>query len=175
VIDDKEAPDDLDEVGEDGDDEASGEETVYELAEWLPEQRAHLSLMLDEAGLDYEWDGDELVVAESREAEVEALFDQVGGATDDEEDDEVRYQAVAELFAACGRLASDPTDAQRAESVRSWASAVEGPPLLGMDDVDWLRIMSRMRALLEAIDADEDPGAIREDASALGDMLRSVV
>jgi hypothetical protein len=151
------------------------DQTVYELTEWLPEQRAHLALLLEEAGIAYEWDADELVVAASSEDDVEALFGQVEGADDDEEDDEARYQAVAELFAACARLASDPDDEQRAASVLTWARAAEGPPLLGMDDVDWFRIMNRLRSLVEAIEGDEDAGVIREGASTLHDMLRSVV
>jgi hypothetical protein len=151
------------------------DQTVYELTEWLPEQRAHLALLLEEAGIGYEWDADELVVAASSEDDVEALFGRVEGADDGEEDDEARYQAVAELFAACGRLAGDPDDEQRAAAVLTWARAAEGPPLLGMDDVDWFRIMNRLRTLVEAIEGDEDAGVIRDGASTLHDMLRSVV
>ena len=161
---------------EPADQEPAGiDETVYELAEWLPEQRAHLGLLLEGEGISYEWEGDELVVPAGVDAEVEALFEKVGGVDTDDEDDETRYQAVAELFAACGRLAADPGDEQRAASVVEWARASEGPPLLGMDEVDWFRIMSRLRSLLESIDAQEDLGAIRDEASMLHDLLRSVV
>ena len=146
------------------------DQTVYELDEWLPEQRAQLSLLLEQAGVAYEWDDDELVVAASSETDVEALFDLVGG-TDEEEDGEARYQAVAELFAACGRLAGDPDDEQRSAAVLQWARAAEGPPLLGMADIDWFRIMTRLRSLVEAIEGDEDAGTIRNVASELHELL----
>jgi hypothetical protein len=150
------------------------EQTVYELDEWLPEQRVRLSLLMEDSGIAYEWDDDELVISADSEEEVEALFDRVGGV-EDEEEDETRYQAVAELFAACGRLAGDPDDEQRAASVLEWARAAEGPPLLGMDDVDWFRIMSRLRSLVESIEGEDDAGIIREGANELQAMLRSVV
>ena len=56
-------------------------ELVYELAEWLPEQRAELSLLLEGAGIAYGWDGADLTVAEEHEAEVDGLFEQVHGAS----------------------------------------------------------------------------------------------
>lgn len=154
---------------------STGDRTVYELADWLPDQRASLGFMLDEAGVAYEWDGDELLVPSDREDEVEAMFDQVGGAEGDDGDDESRYQAVAELFAASGRLAGDPTDPTRREAAREWIEASDGPPLLGMDEVDWFRIRSRARALAAAIDEDHDPDEIHEHANQLHDLLRSVV
>lgn len=154
---------------------AAGERTVYELADWLPDQRASLGFMLDEAGVAYEWDGDELLVPSDREDEVEAMFDQVAGAEGGDGDDESRYQAVAELFAASGRLAGDPTDPTRRDTTREWIEAADGPPLLGMDEVDWFRIRSRARALAAAIDEDHDPDEVHEHATQLHDLLRSVV
>ena len=155
--------------------QGAGERTVYELADWLPDQRASLGFMMDQAGIAYHWEGDELLVPSDREDEVEALFDQVGGSDEDDGDDEARYQAVAELFAASGRLAGDPTDPTRRDSALEWIEASEGPPLLGMDDVDWFRIRSRARALAVAIDEDHDPNEIFEHANQLHDLLRSVV
>ena len=154
---------------------APGERTVYELADWLPDQRASLGYMLDEAGIAYEWEGDELLVPSDREDEVEAMFERVGGGDGDDGDDESRYQAVAELFAASGRLAGDPTDPSRRDTALEWIEASEGPPLLGMPEVDWFRIRSRARALAVAIDEDHDPDEIHDHASQLHDLLRSVV
>jgi hypothetical protein len=153
------------------------EQTVYELPEWLPEQRAQLGLLLDEAGIAYEWEHAELVVPSDRESDVEALFPRIGGpdGTEDEEGAELRYQAVAELFAACGRLASEPADEQRAEAVLHWTHESEGPPLLGMDEVDWFRIMNRARILSGAISDGGDPDLIREQATTLHDLLRAIV
>jgi len=154
-----------------------GERTVYELSDWQPDQRAELSILLDQKGIAHEWEGEELLVPASREGEVEIIFDQVGGGEggDDEESDEDRYQAVAELFAASGRLTGDPTDESRRDSALRWIEMSEGPPLFGMDEVDWFRIRSRARLLAAAIEEEHDPNEVFEHASELHDMLRSVV
>ncbi len=154
-----------------------GEKTVYEVPDWLPEQRAQLGVFLDNAKIAHRWDGTELVVPADRESVVETLFNQVDGVDPDGDDagDEARYQAVAELFAACRRLASDPTDGQRQEVVLDWIRQSAGPPLLGMDDVDWLRISSHARTLEAAIEDGEDIDLISQEADTLHDMLRAVV
>lgn len=151
------------------------EQTVYELPEWSAEQRAELALLLDDAGIEYEWEMDELIVPADRETEVEALFSRVGGVADDVEGGEERYQAVAELFAASGRLAADPTDEERAALVVHWITESQGPPLLGMNEVDWLMIMKQARTLSGAIDSEADADTVRDEASALHDILRKVV
>lgn len=152
------------------------ERTVYDLADWLPDQRAELGVMLEQAGIAYEWEGDELLVPSAREAEAEVLFDQVTGTADaDDDDDEQRYSTVAELFAATGRLAGDPTDESRQDLVLQWIEASEGPPLFGMDEIEWFRIRSKARALAAAIEGEHDPNEIYEHANQLHDMLRKLV
>jgi hypothetical protein len=168
---------------EPGDDEpadASDEsaQTVYELPEWLPEQRAQLGVLLEDAGIEYEWEHDDLVVPSDREEDVEALFAQVGGPPGMEDDDdggEARYHAIEELFAATGRLAGDPGDEERAAAVISWVDEVDGPPPLGMDEVHWLRIMNRAHGLSQAIKEGVATDVIRDEANALHSLLRSVV
>lgn len=155
-----------------------GERTVYELADWQPDQRAELSMLLDQKGIAHEWDGDEILIPSSREDEVESLFDQIAGDQDDEEDEDAaerRYRAVAELFAACGRLSGDPTDEARRDNALRWIELTEGPPLFGMDEVDWFRIRSRARALATAIEEGHDPNEVFEHSNELHDLLRSVV
>ena len=83
--------------------------------------------------------------------------------------------AVAELFAASGRLASDPGDEQRSAAVLKWVHECQGPPLLGMDEVDWFRIMSRAKALAGAIEDGDDIDTVHSEATTLHDLLRSVV
>ncbi len=154
-----------------------GERTVYELAGWRPDQRAELSIMLDQKGIAHEWEGDEILVPSSREDEVEALFDLIGGDADgaDDQSDEDRYRAVAELFAACGRLSADPTDDMRRDATLRWIEETEGPPLLGLDEVDWFRIRSRARSLAAAIEGGHDPNEVFEHADQLHNLLRAVV
>jgi hypothetical protein len=159
--------------------ERGREWTVYEFAEWLPEQRAELDGLLEEKSIPHRWESSDLLVATEREADAEALFDSVGGTPDGDEEgeaegDEERYSAVAELFAAAGRLASDPNDQSRRQAVLDWVGVVEGPALLGMESIAWLRIRTRARALAGAI---EDGAAhrIHDDAAELHDLLRPVV
>lgn len=157
---------------------APGVRTVYELPEWLPEQRAHLGVLMDQAGVSYSWDGDELLVPSDREEEVEALFGRVGGVDDgdeSEEEAEARYEAVAELFAASGRLAGDPADADRRAAVVDWFERSDGPPLLGMDDTDWYRIVNRAKSLVALIEEEGDLDRIQGEADDLHGLLRSVV
>jgi hypothetical protein len=169
--------------GADGDDGAGGtdgaeqDETEYELPEWLPEQRAHLGVLLDDAGISYQWDGDDLVVPADREAEVERLFDRVGAPSDDEDDDdgETRYRALEELFAAADRLAGDPADEQRAADAVERIEEAAGPVPIGLDEIQWFHIMTLARALSEAIRSGGDEHAIGEQAGALRDLLRAVV
>ena len=155
------------------------EETVYELPDWLPEQRVQLEVMLDEAGIVHEWDGGDLVVPAAAEETVESLFDAVGEtalAGEDDDDGTERYHALEELFAAAGRLAGEPDDEGRAADFVFWVHEVEGPPPLGMDEVLWLRIMKDARALVQALEAGGgDLNALSTDAGALRDLLRSVV
>jgi hypothetical protein len=165
-----------------GHDDAAGpdpasEETVYELPEWLPEQRAQLSVLLDDDSIRHEWDGDDLIVAASDEAEVEAAFERVGTPPDSDEDDdggESRYHALEELFAAADRLAGDPADEQRAADAVLRIEEAAGPPPFGLDEVQWFRIMTHARTLADSIAAGEEH-AIRDEAVALRDLLRAVV
>ena len=156
--------------------------TVYELPEWLPEQRAHLSFLLDEHRIPHEWDGDDLVVSSDHEDEAEALFDRVGAASsvrmnhDDEfEEDESRYRALEELFNASGRLSSEPDNEQRQGDLEGWAEQIEGPAPVGMDEAHWLRILNKSHSLREAIAAGDDTDAISALASDLHGLLRTVV
>ncbi len=160
--------------------EPDGDETVYELPEWLPEQRARLGVLLDQAGIRHLWDGDDLVVPSDREAEVEALFEQVGspsaeGDDDDDDDGESRYRSLEELFAAADRLAGDPADEQRAADAVARVQEAAGPPPLGLDEVQWFRIMTQARTLSESIEAGCEEHVIAEEATALRDLLRAVV
>ena len=76
--------------------------------------RAQLGVLLDDSDIHYEWDGRRPeVIPADREAEVESLFEQVGGPAgeDDGDDDggESRYWGcIEELFAAADRVGGRP-------------------------------------------------------------------
>jgi hypothetical protein len=169
------AGDGSDEEESDEEDDDEDDETVYELPEWLPEQRAQLGVLLDDAAIAYEWEGPDLVVPADRETEVEALFEQVGvQPAESDEDDESRYHSIEELFAAADRLTNDPGDEQRAQEAVARIQEAAGPPPLGLDEVAWFHIMTQARVLSEAIAADRDVSVIADESKSLRDLLRGI-
>jgi hypothetical protein len=100
----------------------------YELAQWLPEQRVEFSMLLESAGIAYNWEGTDLTVAEEHERQVDSLFQQVHGVV--EEGDEARYHAIEELF---GSVASPTTLGTRSAKRLSSRPSVpsSSPPLSG--------------------------------------------
>jgi len=153
-------------------DEDTGE-IVYELAEWLPEQRVELSLLAEDAGIPYSWEGTDLTVAEEHEAEVEALFGQVRGLA--EEDDEARYRAIEELFGSVDRLANDPGDEERQQAFLQAVGAVEQPTPVGVDDAFWWRVRSQGHAVVAAIEGTGRLEEISREAALLAEMLHEMV
>jgi hypothetical protein len=151
------------------------EASVYELPDWLPEQRAELGVLLDDAGVAHEWAGVDLVVSEADEAAVEALFDRVGGVRDDDEDDESRYQALAELFHATSRFVNDPDSETKAAEVVVAVDAADGPTPVGLDDATWWTIRTRARELAHAIESGAALDIVFGEASTLRDLLRDLV
>jgi hypothetical protein len=156
-------------------DAGDAERTVYELPEWLPEQRAELSILLDRDGIDYSWEGDELVVAASAESAVEALFDQVEGVAVEEDDDEARYHALEELFASAIRLAREPVDSERRQELLDQVDAVEGPTPLGLDDAAWWRLRKQTRIVADAVEHDASVETVAAEAATLRDQLRALI
>ena len=157
---------------EEGEEEGSGE-LVYELAEWLPEQRVELSMLLEGAGIPYNWDGTDLTVAEEHEVEVDGLFELVHGLV--EEDDEARYRSIEELFGSVDRLANDPSNEERQKVFLEAVGAVELPTPVGVDDSYWWRVRSQGHALVAALEHDARIDEISREAALLAEMLHEMV
>jgi hypothetical protein len=165
---------DEDEFADEEADEGEGTgELVYELAEWLPEQRVELSMLLESAGVAYNWDGSDLTVAEEHEDEVDGLFEQVHGAVD--EDDEARYHSIEELFGAVDRLANDPGDEDRRRALLETVGVVEMPTPVGVDDGYWWRVRSQGHALVAAIENGSRNDEVSREAALLAEMLHEMV
>jgi hypothetical protein len=166
--------DDLEEDEDDEDDEDEGTgELVYELAEWLPEQRVELSMLLESAGVAYNWDGTDVTVAEEHEDEVDGLFEQVHGDVD--EDDEARYHSIEELFGAVDRLANDPADEERRRALLEAVGVVELPTPVGVDDGYWWRVRSQGHALVAALEHGSRNDEVSREAALLAEMLHEMV
>jgi hypothetical protein len=159
-------------IEEDEEEEDTGE-LVYELAEWLPEQRVELSVLLEGAGISYSWDGADLTIAEEHETEVDGLFEQVHGALDD--DDEARYRSIEELFGAVDRLANDPGSEERRAGFLEAVGAVELPTPVGVDDAYWWRVRSQGHAVVAALDHQARNEEISREAALLAEMLHEMV
>jgi hypothetical protein len=74
-----------------------GEEVVYELGDWDPDQRVLLARILDSEGIAHVWEATDLVVRQADEARVEALMDDLdtsGEAGLDTEGDQVVYEVA---------------------------------------------------------------------------------
>ncbi|HXW80905.1 MAG TPA: hypothetical protein VEJ84_15490, partial [Acidimicrobiales bacterium] len=163
---------DDDELDEEEDDEGTGE-LVYELGEWLPEQRVELSMLLESAGIAYNWEGVDVTVSEEYEVEVDGLFEQVHGAVD--EDDEARYHSIEELFGAVDRLANDPADEERRRALLETVGVVELPTPVGVDDSYWWRVRSQGHALVAALEHGSRNDEVSREAALLAEMLHEMV
>lgn len=161
-----------DEAEEQEEDEDTGE-LVYELSEWLPEQRVELSMLLESAGIAYNWEGADLTVAEAYEPEVDSLFEQVHGGN--EEDDEARYRSIEELFGSVDRLANDPADEERQEAFLEAVGAVEQPTPVGVDDTYWWRVRSQGHVVVAALESGARPDEVSRQAALLAEMLHEMV
>jgi hypothetical protein len=163
--------------------EEDDEELIYELPNWLPEERAQLGLLLDRDGIPYEWEDSDLVIAEVNEGKVERLFDEVERspspglpAAPEGTDDEAEYQAVSDLFGAADRVAGDPEDKRKRSELLGAASAViNWSTPFGMTDDQWWQIRTRAQAITESIEGDADPDVIEESATTLRNLLRGFV
>jgi hypothetical protein len=158
-------------------------EVVYELDDWLPEERAQLGLLLDRDGIPHGWEDHDLIVAEVDEDRTEPLleevdrsasgvFDEASDGTDDEEE----YQALSDLFGTADRLAGDPEDKnKRPAFVDAVAAVVEWPTPFGLSDEQWWQIKSRSRSVVEAVESGADPDVVSTRAATLSELLRGLL
>ena len=197
---------DLPQSPDDGDegDEGDHDSLVYELADWEPEMRARLDLVLKSRGIAYQWErvgelyeGDEfttagdpqewevatnLVIAEADEEAVDALMDEVEfpmalqGTDDEGADDEASYQRMANLFNAADKLMHDPRDVSIAgEFIDASDAAKEGPPPFGVDGDLWAEVQRQAGALSAQLDAESDDETVETLARDLRNLLHPLV
>jgi hypothetical protein len=163
-------------AGPNGDDR---DEVVYELDDWLPEERAELGLLLERDGIPYGWEGTDLIVSDADEDRVEPLLDEVDhdagilvGAPEGG-DDEEEYQVLSDLFGAADRLAGDPEDrSKRRDVVDAAGEVADWPTPIGMTDEQWWQVRSRVRAVSESIDEGAEPDVVASNAASLSELLR---
>ncbi|MDQ2725093.1 MAG: hypothetical protein M3Y36_06320 [Actinomycetota bacterium] len=150
-------------------------ETVYELGEWLPEQRAELAMLLDRGGIVHSWDTENLVVASEHEGDVETVLDRIEAVDDPDADEEATYRALEELFAATDRLVGAPADLTRGKDVVRAVVVADGPTPVGLDDAQWWQLRQRARILADSIEHRAQTDVVLGEARTLRDLLRDLV
>lgn len=150
-------------------------ETVYELDEWLPEQRAELAMILDERGVAHAWDGGHLVVGSDREEAVEDVLDRLDADDELDADEEARYRSLEELFAATNRFVSVPADKSRRTAVVRAVAEADGPTPVGLDDAQWWQIRQRARTLADSIEHNAQIDVMLGEAKVLRDLLHGLM
>jgi hypothetical protein len=162
----------------------AADEIGYDLTGWDAVNRSVLFAAMEAEGIAYRLDGDELVVAEADEAQVDQFVDDIiGPDPEDEEGDaggarpEARSEVMGELFVAADRLVHDPDDRDARTTVTDGAEvASSSSPPYGVEKAWWQGIGARTAALVALFDAPNDQGdTIIEQATELRDTLRPYV
>ncbi|MGH9165909.1 MAG: hypothetical protein ACRDZW_10415 [Acidimicrobiales bacterium] len=155
---------------------------IYEMEGWDEEERAALGRLLDAAGVVHRWDGDDLLVPEEAEEQVEALMDRVEfpdalEEAGDEGDDEAVYAVMSDLYVAADRIgraaAFDLEDAGDFVAASSVAAATSPP--YGVEPSAWRQVQELAESVVAAIEAEADEDVIGRDVATLRDLLGRLV
>lgn len=161
--------------------EEDEDRTAYELAEWPPSEVAALEAALDEAGILREWtDEGDLLVYESDEPRVDALFESLGLHGPDDGTLALDGEALSELldtiYLGADRLSRDPSDPDAVVAYAEAAvqlSTVAVP--VGFEEGAWRRVQADALALRDVLadpDADADDDAVADQARSVREHLR---
>ena len=126
--------------------EADADRVAYELADWPAEELRELEAALDREGILGEWTEDgELLVYESDEERVDALFEELGlHGPDDriELEGEELTGLLNDVYLATDRLARDARDPDAVVDTVTGAREVAGvAPPLGFDERAWEQLV----------------------------------
>jgi hypothetical protein len=156
---------------------------VYEMDGWEPGERAALDQLLATASIAHRWDGDDLLVPEDAEAQVDSLMDRVefpdaleavSADEEDDVDDEAVYAVMSDLFVAADRLAGEDTvDVESAGELvvaASLATSAEAP--FGVEPASWKQVQQLAEGIVGAIESEADDDVVVREAASLRDVLR---
>jgi hypothetical protein len=152
---------------------------AYLLDDWGPHEREELSAVLRGERVPFLWEGDELVVPETRADLVEELIDHLDhpDALEPEDDDgDGGATLLSSLFVVADVLTGDPDNPPAvAELLQAAAEVEERTPPFGLDPALWSTIGQRAAALVGALGAGADEAAVVEAARALREAVRPLV
>lgn len=165
-------------------DEGADEEPVlvYEMEGWEPEERSALDRLLDAEGVPHRWEGDELVVPEGSEAQVDDLMDEIEypdalEPAEQDDDDEAVYSVISDLFVAADRVSAEQfVDVDLAGDLAMASAAASSTPApFGIEAAAWAQVQQMSEAIVAEIEAGADDEVIVRDAATLRDVLRRFV
>jgi hypothetical protein len=170
-----------DDTDDDDGDEGTGE-VAYDLSEWEDDQIEALNEALDEAGVAYAWDDDELelYVREADEGLVDAIVDQVQhphALPEESDDGDAGAVLLGELFVVADELHHDPEEHEAvARFLRLATTTEDADPPYGLGEEDWEALRGRVDTLAEALEVDEPDGdEVIEAAAQLRTAIRPFV
>jgi hypothetical protein len=171
----------VDEIGGVGEAlDESRDQVAYDLDEWDDDRLVTLGDALDEAGVPFEWDGQELFVYEEDEQQVDEIIDGVAHPheIDAESDDEDGGgELMGELFVVADRLQNDPDSHEAAVTLLDLSRVAEKAPApYGLAPKEWERIQGLVEDLSRTIqDTEIDENTVAAAARDLRGALRNYV
>lgn len=156
-----------------------GDEVVYELDDWEPEQRHELSAALEAEGVLHRWEGPDLVVAEDGAWLAEHLIDDIDhpdALPAEDDDDDVAADVLSSLYVAADVLLAAPDHpAAGADLAATATRASTLPTPYGLDDAVWAEVRRRAEALAALVNEDSDGGDITTAARSLRQVVWPLV
>jgi hypothetical protein len=168
----------LDDVAADADAlDPERDQVAYDMEEWSDDRIAALADQLDEAGIDYGWDGDELFVYASDEQAVDELIDKTAHPhelpAEADDGEQPGGELLGELFVVADRLSHDAEDNEARTLLIDLAEAAgKGGPPYGLDARDWGHLRERVDALADLLR--EDKLDVDAALAAAGDLRTSL-
>ncbi len=155
----------------------------YEFEDWEAEDRAAATEAFTAKVVPFRWEpGLIMAVAAHREADADAILDELEEAADTDEgalpealdewgEGEDAFEALGDLYDAADRLFHTPTGTTAANDLREAAANVRGsPPPFGFNPVLW-KTAGELATQLERLLTDGSNDDIRAGAEALRDVL----
>jgi hypothetical protein len=160
--------------------EGDRDQVAYDLTEWDDDQVSTLAHELQEAGIAYAWDADELYVYAEDEQAVDELFDRVSHPhelPEEPDDGGGGAELLGEIFVAADRLQHDGDDHEGTLTMLDMGRAIDGSePPYGLAAPEWDHLCARVTSLSSLLRADPiDQDAVMESARDLRTALRPYV
>jgi hypothetical protein len=161
--------------------EEDEDRTAYELGDWPPGEIAVLEAALDGAGILREWtEAGDLLVYESDEQRVDALFEELGLRGPDDGTVSLEGEELSRLldsvFMGADRLSRDPADPDGVISYAAAATTLGNVAVpVGFEEDAWKRVQAdalSLRDVLADPDAEADDEAVSTRAAVVRDHLR---